>query len=176
MAPGLDASKLQGVTRHFVTIGDRQVHYLRAGTGPCVVLVHGSPESGFSLLPLIHVLKDRFTVIAPDTPGNGNSEPLSMDQPLIPDYAKALGDFLDALGIETCALFGFHTGADISVCYSTQAPARVSMVIANGFPLFTEEEVAEILDGYLPENPLRWDGSHLTWLWARFVEQLIFFP
>ncbi len=137
MAPGLDASKMQGVTRYFVTIGDRQVHYLRAGAGPCVVLLHGSPESSFSLLPLIHILKNRFTVIAPDTPGNGNSEPLSIDDPLIPDYAGALGDLLNALGIETCALYGFHTGADIAVCYSTQAPARVSMVVANGFPLFT---------------------------------------
>ncbi len=176
MAPGLDASQMQGVTRHFVTIGDRQVHYLRAGAGPCVVLLHGSPESGFSLLPLIHILKDRFTVIAPDTPGNGNSEPLTIDDPLIPDYARALGDLLDALGIKTCALYGFHTGADIAVCYSTQAPARVSMVLANGFPLFTEQEVVEILDGYLPENLPQWDGSHLTWLWARFVEQFIFFP
>jgi len=167
---------MAGVTRHFVTIGDRQVHYLRAGAGPCVVLLHGSPESGFSLLPLLQVLKDEFTVIAPDTPGNGNSDPLPLADPEIPDYAAALRDLFDALGIDKAALYGFHTGADIAVSLSTQYPERAAMVIANGFPIFTELEIEEILANYLPPFEPRWDGGHLVWLWARMVEQLIFFP
>jgi pimeloyl-ACP methyl ester carboxylesterase len=38
------------------------------------------------------------------------------------------------------------------------------------------EEKAEILANYLPEFKYNWSGSHLTWAWARFREQIIFFP
>ena len=84
------------IRRHFVTInGERQVHYRRAGRGPAVVLLHQSPTSSREHTRLIERLMSEFTVIAPDTPGNGLSDPLLGEQPLAEDYAHALAETLD---------------------------------------------------------------------------------
>jgi pimeloyl-ACP methyl ester carboxylesterase len=164
------------VTRHFVTLGNRQVHYRRAGKGPVVLALHGSPESGRSQLPLMAVLADRFTVIAPDTPGNGLSDPLPLEAPSIDDYADALAAFMDALQIEEAGFYGFHTGAAIANSLAQRRPARVAVAVLDGYPVFSAEERADILANYLPPFEPRYDGGHLLWLWSRFTDQSMFFP
>src|SRR5438046_1830844 len=48
-------------------------HYLTAGHGPAVVLLHGYAETSLMWRPIIPLLAERFTVIAPDLPGIGGS-------------------------------------------------------------------------------------------------------
>ncbi len=62
------------IERHYVTVGRRQQHYRRCGSGPAVVLLHESPRSSVALLPLIE-LGDGLTIFALDTPGYGGSDP-----------------------------------------------------------------------------------------------------
>lgn len=165
------------IRRHFVTVdGARQVHYRRAGKGPAVVLLHQSPTSSREHTPLIERLMDEFTVIAPDTPGNGLSDPLPGEQPLAEDYAHALAATLDALGIKRCGLFGTHTGGVTAGEFARLYPDRVSVLIVDGVTCWTEEERADALDHYFTPFAPKWDGSHLTWLWSRMREQSIFFP
>ena len=169
------------VTRHFVTVpggrfGPRQVHYRRAGRGPCVLLFHQSPMSSRDVLPMMARLCDRFTCIAPDTPGYGLSDPFGPPEVAMEDVADAVIEFADALGIGRFAAYGFHTGAMIAVAVGHRHPQRVTGVAANGFVVPTEEMRAELLEHYLPPFEPKWDGSHLTWLWARLREQTIFFP
>ncbi len=77
------------ITRHFATIdGTRQVHYRRAGKGPPVLLAHQSPTSGREHIPLIEYLAKDFTVIAPDTPGNGQSDPLPDPKATMEQFAQ----------------------------------------------------------------------------------------
>ena len=78
---GMDAPHPH-IRRHFVTLGDRQVHYRRAGKGPPAILLHQSPSSSRDNIPLMERLMADFTVIAPDTPGNGLSDPLTLERPL----------------------------------------------------------------------------------------------
>ncbi len=176
MVAGFPLTETTDIQRHFVMVGNRAVHYLRAGEGPCVVLLHGSPESSLALISLINILKDRFTVIVLDNPGCGNSDPLEAEQPDIPDYADALRDTLDALDITTCAIYGFHTGAAIGGHFTRHHPERVSLFIANGYPIFTKDERDDILENYLTPFVPSWDGAHVAWAWARFQEQVTFFP
>jgi O-antigen/teichoic acid export membrane protein len=49
------------ITRHFVTVGRRRVHYLRAGSGPALALLHASPCSAKVLRPLLPVFGEKFT-------------------------------------------------------------------------------------------------------------------
>ena len=98
------------ITRHFVTIGDRQVHYRRSGSGPPVVLLHQSPKSGREMVPVAEALADDFTLIIPDTPGNGNSDPIGLANPIMEDYGDNVALVLDALGIDKVGVYGFHTG------------------------------------------------------------------
>lgn len=165
------------MTRHYATLGGRRVHYRRWGTGPAILVIHGSPQSSRALERLGRIGADQgFCVIAPDTPGNGLSAPLDRDQPTVEDYAAALRDLVDHLGLARFGLYGFHTGAAIACAFGALNPDRVSAIAFDGLPCWTEEERADHLRDYLPRFLPQWDGSHMTWLWARLEEQMIFFP
>lgn len=164
------------VSRHYATVGARQVHYRLAGSGPPLVLVHQSPRSSAEYLPLIGDWSAHFTVIAPDTPGNGRSDPLPIEDPTIPDYAEALAALLDAIGVSRAAFYGFHTGAATVACMARLFPHRVTQAVVNGFAMMADAERADFLAHYLPAVAPSWDGSHLAWAWARTREQTLFFP
>ena len=109
------------IQRAFATVGERQVHYRHAGEGPPVVLLHQSPASSAALAPLIRRLAARFSVIAPDTPGYGHSDPLvpADAEPGIDDYVDAMAALFDVLGLQRPALFGSHTGAIIATRFAS---------------------------------------------------------
>ena len=138
------------VEHRFVACGERRVMVRRAGSGPPVLLLHESPVSSAAFVPLIGSLAERFTVIAPDTPGYGGSDPLALHRPQIADYADALKETVDALGLERVALFGRHTGAAIAIAFSNRYPERVNGVVLEGCPAFTPEEMEELVASYLP--------------------------
>jgi pimeloyl-ACP methyl ester carboxylesterase len=169
------------ITRHFATIQDgrwgaRQVHYRHVGTGPVVLCLHQSPLSSRDMLATMERWKKHFTCIAPDTPGFGLSTPLGVDHAEADDFAEAVIEFMDALGIDRAAAYGFHTGAMITGALAARYPERVTCGAANGYVVLTEPERADLVANYLPPFAPSWDGSHLTWLWARMREQTIFFP
>ena len=169
-----------GIQRRFVTVtgrwGRRQVHCRVGGTGPLLLLLHQSPQSSRELLPLLRQWSDRFTVVAPDSPGYGLSDPLGVDEATLGDFAEATVEFLDEIGAGSFCIYGFHTGGMIGLALADQYPERVLGLACNGVVVPTPPELAAILAGYLPAFEPRWDGSHLAWLWARIREQTIFFP
>ena len=164
------------IEHRLVACGARQVMVRRAGSGPPVLLLHESPRSSAAFVPMIEALAGRFTVIAPDTPGFGGSDTLAVHRPQIPDYADALKEVVDALGLERAAVFGRHTGAAIAIEFANLHPERVSGVVLDGCPAFTPEEMEELVASYLPPFRPAWDGSHVAWLWSRVRDQLTFFP
>ena len=68
MAP----NRTQCVSRD-AKIDNVQLHYLTAGQGPAVILLHGYAETSRMWRPIIPLLAEKFTVIAPDLPGIGDS-------------------------------------------------------------------------------------------------------
>jgi pimeloyl-ACP methyl ester carboxylesterase len=164
------------VTKHFVTVGERRVHYHRAGAGPAVALLHASPCSAKVLRPLLEEFSTRFTAFAFDTPGFGLSDLLPQEQPEIEDFADALAQNLSALGIEHAAAYGRHTGAQIAVEFAARHPQRCAMALADGFPLFSSEAKKARLERYLQPLVPSFDGAHLLWLWFRYREQHVFWP
>ena len=168
------------VSRHFVSIrgkyGDRQVHYRRAGDGPCLVLLHQSPQSSLEYVALMKDWGRHFTVIAPDTPGYGSSDPIEGDGLTMADFADCVAEFIRALGIRRTGLYGFHTGAAMAVETAARHPDLITAVAVNGYGAFNEEEQADLQANYLPAFVPAFDGSHLAWLWARLRQQLMFFP
>jgi len=168
------------ISRHFVTLkgrwGTRQVHYRRAGQGPAVLLLHQSPQSSAEFEAPMRRHAREFTLIAPDTPGYGQSDPLGPDRVSIGEFAAALGEFVDALGLRRFGVYGFHTGACIGTWLAAARPQQVTAVSAQGLPRLTEEEQRDIVANYLPPFLPSWDGSHLAWLWSRTRGQLVFYP
>ena len=122
------------ITRHFVTVGQRRVHYLRAGSGPAVAMLHACPVSSKVMRPLMQIFSRRFTCLAFDMPGFGQSDKLPIEQPSVEDFADALADTLTALGIEKTAAYGRHTGASIAVEFAARHPSRRSQMVMQYSP------------------------------------------
>lgn len=164
------------ITRHFVTVGARRVHYLRAGSGPALALLHASPCSAKVMRPLMAVFGEKFTCLAFDTPGFGLSDRLPLAAPGVEDFADALAETLDALGVKHVATYGRHTGASIAVEFAARHPGRCAMALADGFAVFARRYTAEELDRYLEPLVPAWDGGHLVRLWFRYRDQHVFWP
>ena len=164
------------ITRHFVTVGERRVHYLRTGSGPAVAMLHACPVSAKVMRPLMQIFARRFTCLAFDMPGFGQSDKLPIAQPSVEDFADALADTLTALGIQKVASYGRHTGASIAVEFAARHPDRCSMALADGYAVFTSRYSDEALERYLEPITPAWDGAHLLRLWFRYRDQHAFWP
>ncbi len=170
------------ITRHVVTVPARDalparvVHYRRCGTGPVLLMVHQSPRSSAEYTGLMQQWGQHFTCIAPDTPGFGQSEALSDPAPPIDAFADGLCDFLDALGVDQCAAYGFHSGGIILVTAVKRHPHRFSRLAIGGYAIWTEAEMRIFGERYLPQWQPSDYGEHLTWLWNRMLEQSWVFP
>ena len=164
--------------RRYVTVGgERQVHYRHGGEGPVVVLLHESPLSSQSLVPMAEALAERFTVIALDTPGYGLSDPLvGPEAPEIADYAASLAETLSALGVSRCGIYGRLTGSFIALALASSRPDLVSAAVLDAMPIYTENEQTWFLENYLPTFPPRFDGTHFVVLWHRFRDQHAYYP
>jgi pimeloyl-ACP methyl ester carboxylesterase len=164
------------ITRHFADVGGRIVHFRKCGSGAPLLLVHQSPRSSLEYHRLMLDWGRHFTCIAPDTAGFGESDPLPIDAPEVEDYADATVAFLDALGLEKVAAYGFHSGAIILVTAAKRHPHRFSGMAANGYAVWTEAEKAAFAGAYLPPFVPSAYGEHLAWLWRRILEQSWVFP
>ncbi len=165
------------ITKHFVTtVGGRRVHYLRAGTGPALVLLHASACSAKVLRPLVEVFASRFTTLAIDTPGFGLSDKLSVAAPTVEDFADALAETLDSLGIGHTAVYGRHTGASIAVEFAARHPDRCALALTDGYPALSGTYDEAQIERYLQPIVPTWDGGHLVWLWFRYRDQHAFWP
>ena len=164
------------ITKHFVSVGSRRVHYLRAGRGPALALLHSSPCSAKVLRPIMEVFGERFTTLAFDTPGFGMSDKLAVAAPSVEDFADALAETLAALGVDHVATYGRHTGASIAVEFAARHQERCAMALADGFAVFARAYSDAELDAYLEPIIPTWDGAHLLHLWFRYRDQHAFWP
>jgi pimeloyl-ACP methyl ester carboxylesterase len=164
------------IRRGFVDLADRQVHVRRAGEGPPLLMIHASPGSAKQLEAKIAALGKGRSVIAPDTPGNGDSPPLPIAAPQIADYADALVGFLDAAGLDQCDIYGTHTGANICLELAIRAPDRVGRVVLDGVGLYPDEERRKLLEHYAHPIELDLIGSQYQRAFMFCRDQYVFWP
>lgn len=163
-------------TRHFLRVGDREIHYRRAGSGPPFILLHSSPQSAAFVLPGLLPLAQDWTLIGLDTPGYGGSDPLPQEAPSAMDYADATVAAMDALGIARAPIYGTHTGAHIALEVGLRHPERVAGLVLDGISFNTAAEAKERLGRYAPEFHPTADGAHLAWAWQHTRDQIVFYP
>ena len=129
------------------------------------------------LMPLAERLARFFTVYAFDSPGFGDSAPLTGDPLSVAELADAYREALDAAGLSSVALFGTHTGAAIGLELVRRHPSRVSGFVLEGVPIFTPEEQAPLLTAeYMPHFEPDVLGGHYARVWTRFHDQFLWFP
>lgn len=117
-----------------VTIHGHRRAFRKAGKGPAVLLLHGIGMNSRSWLPVIGPLSERYTVIAPDLLGHGESDKPRADYS-IAGYANAMRDLLAVLGIPRVTVVGHSLGGGIAMQFAYQ------------FPEFTERLVLEAAGG-----------------------------
>lgn len=110
------------------TVEGVSLHYLTAGHGPMVVLIHGYAETSRMWRPLIPKLAERFTVIAPDLPGIGDSaipaDGLDMKTAAIRIHALAR-----SLGAQNAEVVGHDIGLMVAYAYAAQFPAETAKLV-----------------------------------------------
>ncbi len=162
-----------------------QIHLRRFGSGASgrpVLLLHSNPGSGAGLEALARSLGAFRPTVVWDTPGHGRSddlpEHLATNITLGHTYAPILVDLLDRLGIQSCDVYGTHTGAGLAVELAIAAPDRVESLVLDGVPLFDDdpELVASVLANYFTDLTPDSHGSHLRRAWAATADMALWWP
>ena len=109
--------------------GDVVLHFVRAGEGDPVVLLHGWPQTWYAWHKIIPSLAQRYSVIAPDLRGLGDSSRPSggYDKATIAqDIAKLLHEHL---GIDRYFLVGHDWGGPVAFCLAATYPDAVRKLV-----------------------------------------------
>jgi haloacetate dehalogenase len=113
---------------HTVRANGIRQHYLDAGSGPAVVLLHGFPETSYAWRYQIPILSKRFRVIAPDLRGYGET-----DKPAggydKRNMAQDLVALLDHLEIDKIALVGHDRGARVATRFAKDHRERLDRLV-----------------------------------------------
>jgi pimeloyl-ACP methyl ester carboxylesterase len=99
------------------------VSYRVTGEGPPILLIHGVAGSSDQWEPVMELLADRFTLLAPDLLGHGRSAKPRGDYSL-GAYAAGLRDLTVALGIRSATVVGHSLGGGIALQFAYQFPER----------------------------------------------------
>ena len=138
------------IESRFAEVEGIKIHYLTAGHGPTVILLHGYTQTSRMWRPLIPKLTEKFTVIAPDLPGIGDSgipkDGLDMKTAAIRIHALA-----KSLGVTKARVVGHDIGLMVAYAYAAQFPTEVEKLV--------------VMDAFLPgvagweqayDNPNLW--------------------
>ena len=109
----------------FVTVDGAQVHYVRKGEGPTLILIHGA-SGNVRDWTFQHVdrLAERFDVIAMDRPGHGYSDRVAgADDPRV--HARHLAKAARALGVERAVVTGHSFGGTVALAWAIEVPEQV---------------------------------------------------
>lgn len=117
---------LQHVTVH----GHRRA-YVRRGSGPVVLLLHGLACDHTTWDPVIESLARTHTVIAPDLLGHGASDKPRADYS-VGGYANGMRDLLTVLGIDSATVVGHSFGGGVAMQFAYQYPERTERLVLVG--------------------------------------------
>ncbi len=112
----------------FAEVNGVKLHYLVAGKGDAVILLHGYAQNSHMWLPLIPELAKTHTVIAPDLRGFGQSAKpeTGYDKKTMAQDVHALAQ---SLGLKRVSVVGHDIGLMVAYAYAAQYPAEVDRIV-----------------------------------------------
>ena len=133
-----------------------KLHYLTAGHGTPLILLHGYAETSRMWSPIIPALAERFTVIAPDLPGIGDSD-IPADGLDMKSAAIRIHDLAKSLGVQKAEVVGHDIGLMVAYAYAAQFPAEVTkLVLMDAFLPGVEGWEAVYNNPNILAFPLQW--------------------
>lgn len=112
----------------YVTLHGHRRAFVRKGSGPVLLLLHGLACDHTSWDPIIDRLAQDFTVIAPDFLGHGQSDKPRADYS-IGGYANGMRDLLTVLGIDRVTVIGHSFGGGVAMQFAYQFPERTERLV-----------------------------------------------
>ena len=128
----MKASKFSSRTAN---VGKSKIHYTIGGSGPAVLLLHGFAETSRMWAPILPALAEKFTVIAPDLPGIGDSS-IPSDEISMKRAAIQMHDLVRSLGIQSARVVGHDIGLMVAYAYAALFPS--------------DTEKLAVMDAFLP--------------------------
>ncbi len=123
-----ETAKVNGIT----------MHYVIAGKGPMVVLLHGWPQTWYKWRYIIPALSEKYTVVAPDLRGLGETErtKTGYDKKTISEDIAAL---IKHLGANKATVVGHDMGGKVAwLLAQTQPDIVEKLALIDCMPLGTE--------------------------------------
>src|SRR4051794_24109288 len=113
---------------HQIVLHGHRVFYRAAGSGPVLVLIHGITGTSDTWSKILPYLAERFTVLAPDLLGHGESAKPRGDYSL-GAYASGIRDLLIALGHERATFVGHSLGGGVAMQLAYQFPEHCERLV-----------------------------------------------
>ena len=115
----------------YLTIHGHKRAFVKAGSGPALLLLHGLGCDHTTWDPVISTLARRYTVIAPDLLGHGLSAKPRADYS-VGGYANGMRDLLTMLGIDSATVVGHSFGGGVAMQFAYQYPERTERLVLVG--------------------------------------------
>ncbi|WP_433260428.1 alpha/beta fold hydrolase [Actinosynnema sp. CS-041913] len=131
-----DDAEFNRTFRHeFADADGVRMHYVKGGSGPALVLLHGWPQTWFEWRGIMPALAEHHTVYALDLPGLGDStgSPPSYDKATLARYVHTL--VAERLGVRDARVVGHDLGAAVAFQYAVQFPQDVAKLAYLDLPL-----------------------------------------
>lgn len=155
-----------------------QVHYVTAGSGTPVVLIGPSKRSSRVHAELIALLAKQYLVLAPDTLGFGNSDPLPAGA-TFDMLAEGVLSCLDAIGQRRAHFYGLHTGNKIAAAIASRWPERVGKLVLAGqsHSIIPDQKrrnavIGDLVKDLLDESPVTDEARRQLKAWAALYRRV----
>lgn len=109
-------------------VDGHRIHYLRAGSGPDVVLLHGGASDSQDWAETMDALSHSYTLYAPDMIGYGQSD-RKKDSYYLSDFVRATHGLIQKLGLNSIALVGHSLGGRVCLEIALRYPELVSGLV-----------------------------------------------
>lgn len=154
----------KAVKHQFASVNGIRMHYVIAGEGPVLLLLHGTPKTNYYWYQIIPLLTDKFTVVAPDLRGFGYTDKPGAtagydNETMVQD----LDELMQSLNFDRFYIHGEDRGAEYGWAYAQIHPEKV-IAMSYGEMAISGYGIEEA--SYFTEENLKkqYDGTG-KWLW-----------
>lgn len=159
-------------TDHYIYRRDGRVYVYKVGGGEPVVFLHAVGMSGWTWRKCIDQFAQHFTCYNVDMPGVDHSD-IPLRQYSMDDYADAVLEVMDGLGLDRSNIVGDHTGSIVAAIIAGRHPERVKKLVLDGLPYWDKKagdliwekfflpQYTDTTSYHIPVEPLMtWEQFH----------------
>lgn len=147
------AAPAAGFRHAYATVNGIKMHYVTGGQGPALVLLHGFGNNWYMWNRILPRLGARFTVIAPDLRGMGETDKPAAGYSKV-NMAKDVHDLIRSLNLTTIHLAGHDIGMMVGYAYAATYPQEVQKLV--------------VMDAIIPGVEPEWTAITTTNWWFGF--------